>query len=106
MYVRESHHIDNATNYIDSDNLDLHRGHTSWARSLWAEDLRHHAMTLWNTAPPEPRTRLTNNPTLLFSWWCTIFSAVIIGMRLAGRKVRSSVCSLLAMDFPECSTDY
>ena len=46
---------------------------------------------LWNTAPPEPRTRLANNPTLLFSWWCTIFSVVIIVTRLIGRKVRTDV---------------
>src|ERR1700712_1323800 len=48
-------------------------------------------MTLWTIAPPEPRTRYANNPTLLFSWWCTMFSAVIIITRLCGRKVRSNV---------------
>ena len=46
---------------------------------------------LWGQAPPEPRTRASNNPTLLFSWWCTIFSAVIIITRLCGRKTRSNV---------------
>ncbi|KAG9660042.1 hypothetical protein KCU64_g3463, partial [Aureobasidium melanogenum] len=46
-------------------------------------------MGVWNTAPPEPRTRRGNWPTLLFSWWCTIFAAVIILTRLAGRKIRS-----------------
>ncbi|KAK4542014.1 hypothetical protein LTR36_007214 [Oleoguttula mirabilis] len=48
-------------------------------------------MALWSSAPPEPRDRYQNNPTLLFSWWCTIFSAVIIITRLCGRKVRSNV---------------
>ncbi|KAI4746675.1 hypothetical protein E4T50_02973 [Aureobasidium sp. EXF-12298] len=46
-------------------------------------------MGLWNNAPPEPRTRSGNWPTLLFSWWCTAFAVVIILTRLAGRKVRS-----------------
>ncbi|KAI4722522.1 hypothetical protein E4T48_01185 [Aureobasidium sp. EXF-10727] len=46
-------------------------------------------MGLWNNAPPEPRTRRGNWPTLLFSWWCTAFAAVIILTRLAGRKIRS-----------------
>lgn len=41
-----------------------------------------------NTAPPEPRSRIRNNPTLLFSWWCTCFSLVIIFFRLGGRYVR------------------
>ncbi|KAI5248037.1 hypothetical protein E4T42_05792 [Aureobasidium subglaciale] len=46
-------------------------------------------MGLWNNAPPEPRTRRGNWPTLLFSWWCTGFAVVIILTRLAGRKIRS-----------------
>ncbi|KAK4503716.1 hypothetical protein PRZ48_004631 [Zasmidium cellare] len=45
---------------------------------------------LWGTAPPEPRSRLENWPTVLFSWWCTSFAAVIIITRLCGRKVRSN----------------
>ncbi|WPG99049.1 Hypothetical protein R9X50_00185400 [Acrodontium crateriforme] len=45
----------------------------------------------WSTAPPELRSRVANNPTLLFSWWCTLFSAVIIITRLCGRKIRSNV---------------
>lgn len=44
---------------------------------------------IYNEAPPAPRTRLENHPTLLFSWWCTIFSFVIILFRLAGRFVRT-----------------
>jgi hypothetical protein len=44
---------------------------------------------LYNGSPPERRTRLANNPTLLYSWWCTIFSIVIIGFRLSGRYIRN-----------------
>ncbi|KAF1845164.1 uncharacterized protein K460DRAFT_385761 [Cucurbitaria berberidis CBS 394.84] len=44
---------------------------------------------LYNGSPPEPRSRVTNNPTLLYSWWCTIFSIVIIGVRLSGRYIRN-----------------
>ncbi|KAE8872179.1 hypothetical protein PTNB73_03638 [Pyrenophora teres f. teres] len=44
---------------------------------------------LYNTAPPDRRTRLANNPTLLYSWWCTVFSAVIIAVRLTGRYMRN-----------------
>ena len=46
--------------------------------------------SIWGTAPPEPRSRLANWPTVLFSWWCTSFAAVIIITRLLSRKVRSS----------------
>jgi hypothetical protein len=44
---------------------------------------------IYNASPPERRTRITNNPTLLYSWWCTIFSLVIIGVRLCGRYIRN-----------------
>ena len=44
---------------------------------------------LYNDSPPERRTRVANNPTLLYSWWCTIFSVVIIGFRLSGRFIRN-----------------
>ncbi|CAO2655645.1 Nn.00g044480.m01.CDS01 [Neocucurbitaria sp. VM-36] len=44
---------------------------------------------LYNDSPPERRSRVTNNPTLLYSWWCTIFSVVIIGFRLSGRYIRN-----------------
>ena len=46
---------------------------------------------LWGQPPPAPRTRDDNNPTLLFSWWCTAFSATIIVVRLCGRKTRSNM---------------
>jgi len=45
---------------------------------------------LYNEAPPERRTRIANNPTLLYSWWCTIFSLVIIAIRIVGRFIRNS----------------
>ena len=44
---------------------------------------------LYSDSAPERRTRLANNPTLLYSWWCTVFSAVIIGVRLSGRYIRN-----------------
>lgn len=44
---------------------------------------------LFNTSPPSPRTRISNHPTLLYSWWCTIASIVIIALRLFGRYFRN-----------------
>ncbi|KAF1833679.1 hypothetical protein BDW02DRAFT_371872 [Decorospora gaudefroyi] len=44
---------------------------------------------LYSASAPERRTRAANNPTLLYSWWCTIFSIVIIGFRLSGRYIRN-----------------
>jgi hypothetical protein len=41
-------------------------------------------------APAEPNLRMMNNPTLLFSWWCTGFSLVVIIVRLCGRMVRNN----------------
>ena len=49
------------------------------------------SLSLDGKPPPAPRTRESNNPTLLFSWWCTGFAAVIIVIRLLGRKTRSNV---------------
>jgi hypothetical protein len=45
--------------------------------------------SFYNESPPERRTRVSDNPTLLYSWWCTIFSLVIIGFRLSGRYIRN-----------------
>lgn len=45
--------------------------------------------SLYNEAPPERRTRVANNPTLLYSWWSTIFAVVIIATRLTGRYIRN-----------------
>ncbi|KAL5114185.1 hypothetical protein ACEQ8H_007933 [Pleosporales sp. CAS-2024a] len=44
---------------------------------------------LSDAAPPDRRTRIANNPTLLYSWWCTMFSVVIIGFRVCGRYMRN-----------------
>ncbi|KAL6712253.1 hypothetical protein ACN47E_000130 [Coniothyrium glycines] len=44
---------------------------------------------LYNQSPPERRSRAANNPTLLYSWWCTVFSIVIIALRLSGRYIRN-----------------
>lgn len=44
---------------------------------------------LFNVSPPDRRTRIANNPTLLYSWWCTIASIVIIALRLSGRYIRN-----------------
>lgn len=47
------------------------------------------ARGLYDSPPPDPVTRIEVNPTLLMSWWCTGFALVIIGVRLAGRYIRS-----------------
>lgn len=47
-------------------------------------------IALWSQPPPLPRSRDANIPTILFSWWCTIFAAVIIITRLCGRMSRSN----------------
>ncbi|RAL12926.1 putative integral membrane protein Pth11-like [Aspergillus homomorphus CBS 101889] len=44
---------------------------------------------LLTTTPPDPRTRLDNNATLLVSWWATGFSLAIIVTRVCGRYVRT-----------------
>jgi len=49
------------------------------------------SMITWSTEPPSYRKPIANFPTLLFSWWCVCFSAVVIIVRLAGRKIRSNV---------------
>jgi hypothetical protein len=45
---------------------------------------------LYGGPPPEPQTRIQQNPTLLFSWWCTIFALAIILTRCCGRMVRNN----------------
>ena len=42
-----------------------------------------------DTAPAPHRTPSQNHATLLVSWWCTIFSLVIILTRVVGRYVRT-----------------
>ncbi|KAF2152744.1 hypothetical protein K461DRAFT_268639 [Myriangium duriaei CBS 260.36] len=38
--------------------------------------------------PPVPHDGIHNRPTLLYSWWCTIFASLLILARLAARKIR------------------
>lgn len=41
------------------------------------------------TQPPPPKSKLDMNATLIVSWWCTIFSLVIILIRVMGRWIRT-----------------
>ncbi|KAL4798964.1 hypothetical protein BDV19DRAFT_319592 [Aspergillus venezuelensis] len=43
---------------------------------------------IYSTIPPDIRTRLDDNPTLLVSWWATGVSLAIIVTRVCGRYVR------------------
>lgn len=43
---------------------------------------------IYSDIPPDIRTRMDNNPTLLVSWWATAFSLAIIVTRVCGRYVR------------------
>lgn len=43
---------------------------------------------IYPDSPPAMQTRLEINPTLLVSWWATMFSLVIIIVRLCGRYIR------------------
>ena len=44
---------------------------------------------LYSDVPPAARTPLEDHPTLLVTYWCSIFALVIIIFRLAGRYVRT-----------------
>lgn len=46
------------------------------------------ARSLYLQVPPDYESRSQINPTLMMSWWATIFSLVIILLRLCGRYVR------------------
>jgi hypothetical protein len=48
------------------------------------------ARGIYNHVPPNPRTAMQNNPTLLVCWWCTAASLVIIGVRIVGRYCRTN----------------
>ena len=51
-------------------------------------------MDLWQRAvsdPPELREFRDDKPTLLISWWCTLYSIVIILIRVSGRYVRTEL---------------
>lgn len=43
---------------------------------------------MYSAVPPDIRTRLDDNPTLLVSWWATGVSLAIIVTRVCGRYVR------------------
>lgn len=44
---------------------------------------------LYHDVPPTAQTSSDDKPTLLFSWWCTIFSMTIILVRICGRYIRT-----------------
>ena len=44
---------------------------------------------IYSDDPPSARSRSDNNPTLLFSWWCTGLALTIILSRLGGRLSRT-----------------
>lgn len=63
-----------------------------YRRSFFAKDDAKASMGHWTRAvsdPPAFRTFRDDKPTLLFSWWCTLYSIVIILIRVSGRYVRT-----------------
>lgn len=44
---------------------------------------------MYHHEPPDIQSRLEMNPTLIVSWWCTLFSFTIILIRLFGRWIRT-----------------
>ncbi|KXG50677.1 uncharacterized protein PGRI_044440 [Penicillium griseofulvum] len=46
------------------------------------------ARGIYSDTPPAMQTRAEMNPTLMMSWWATVFSLIIIVIRLFGRYVR------------------
>jgi hypothetical protein len=46
------------------------------------------ARGIYPDSPPALQTRDQINPTLMMSWWATIFSLAIIIIRLCGRYIR------------------
>ena len=44
---------------------------------------------IYNNEPPAFQSRIALNPTLIVSWWCTIFSLTAILIRVFGRWVRT-----------------
>jgi hypothetical protein len=41
------------------------------------------------TTPPSITTSRDNKPTLLLSWWCTVYAITVIVIRFCGRYVRA-----------------
>ncbi|EXJ88016.1 hypothetical protein A1O1_04943 [Capronia coronata CBS 617.96] len=44
---------------------------------------------MYHDVPPDLQTKLDMNPTLIVSWWCTLFALTAILIRLLGRWVRT-----------------
>ena len=47
------------------------------------------ARGIYNDQPPDYQSRNDRNPTLLVSWWCTVFALTTILIRIMGRWVRT-----------------
>lgn len=47
-------------------------------------------MSLYSEAP-DPLSWTNTKPTILICWWATLFSTVIILLRVAGRMIRSEM---------------
>ncbi|KAH0839156.1 hypothetical protein AYO21_05576 [Fonsecaea monophora] len=44
---------------------------------------------IYHEDPPDYQSRIETNPTLIVSWWCTLFSLTAILIRVLGRWVRT-----------------
>lgn len=44
---------------------------------------------IYHNDPPDLQSRISMNPTLIVSWWCTLFSLTAILIRVFGRWVRT-----------------
>ncbi|OAP56453.1 hypothetical protein AYL99_09632 [Fonsecaea erecta] len=44
---------------------------------------------IYHQEPPDYQSRIETNPTLIVSWWCTLFSLTAILIRVLGRWVRT-----------------
>ena len=48
-----------------------------------------HLLRRLEETPPDLRTARQDKPTLLITWWCTVYSITIIAFRVCGRYVRT-----------------
>lgn len=44
---------------------------------------------MYHGTPPDLQSKLDLNPTLIVSWWCTLFALTAVGIRLFGRWIRT-----------------
>lgn len=60
-------------------------------RAIFPDHPEHNlvARSIYNDEPPAYQDRGQRNPTLLVSWWCTIFALTTILLRIMGRWVRT-----------------